>query len=59
LADNSDEWHRQILGNRVYSSTMMIHQFQYPKVTPIRPGTGTGTGPKPGAPPGGGSRPRG
>jgi hypothetical protein len=34
---------------------MMIHHFQYPKVTPIRPGTG----PKPGGTTGGGSRPRG
>jgi hypothetical protein len=34
---------------------MIIHQFQYPKVTPIRPGSGTG--PKPGGTSGGGSRP--
>ena len=26
----------------------MIHQFMYPKVTPVRPGTGSGS--KPGAP---------
>jgi hypothetical protein len=29
---------------------MMIHQFMYPKVTPVRPGPGTGSGSKPGAP---------
>jgi hypothetical protein len=34
---------------------MMIHQFQYPKVTPIRPGSGPG--PKPAGTTGGGSRP--
>jgi hypothetical protein len=35
----------------------MIHQFQYPKVTPIRPGSGTGPKPAGSAP--AGPRPRG
>jgi hypothetical protein len=44
LRDDSDEWHTRRHGNRVYSTTM-IHQFQYPKVTPVRPGTGSGSKP--------------
>jgi hypothetical protein len=32
----------------------MIHQFMYPKVTPVRPGTGS----KPGPPAGSGGRRR-
>jgi hypothetical protein len=39
LRDDSDEWHRRTLGKRVLSTTM-IRQFQYPKVTPVRPGSG-------------------
>ena len=34
----------------------MIHQFQYPKVTPVRPGT-SGTGSKPAGASSSGSRP--
>jgi hypothetical protein len=27
------------------TATLMIHQFQYPKVTPVRPGAGSGSKP--------------
>jgi hypothetical protein len=39
---------------------MMIHQFMYPKVTPVRPGPGPGPGSKPGGAnaPGGARRAR-
>jgi hypothetical protein len=53
LRANSDEWHRGAAGKRVYSTTMMIRQFTYPKVTPIRPGAGNGPKPGPAPAPGG------
>jgi hypothetical protein len=37
---------------------MMIHQFMYPKVTPVRPGPGTGSKPGGANAPGGARRAR-